>query len=401
NRVATIGIPNPDWYGSETITFRATDPGGLWDEDSATFTVTNVNDPPVAYDDSYSVNEGGTLNVVAPGVLGNDLDVDGDPLTAVLDEGPSNASSFTLNSNGSFIYIHDGSASTSDSFTYHANDGTANSNIATVTITINPVNDPPEAEDDYETVIEDSSNNQIDVLANDTDPDGDDLEITDVTTPSHGTATTDGDYVYYTPDSDYCGNDEFEYTVDDGHGGTDIANVYITVTCVNDPPTTPSITGKTNGQAGKPYDYNFTAIDPDGDQVKYFIDWGDGNTEWTSLAASGTTVTISHTWAKKDTYTITAYAQDEHGLNGPNGTLVISMPLLQTVPKAIQHITSEVYNNQQSVYTTNLPDIDPIDARSSTHCIRNSRNVREIIDFILRILRGEYSDMQIFKGLKI
>jgi VCBS repeat-containing protein len=58
------------------------------------------------------------------------------------------ASSFTLNSDGSFNYTHDGSETTVDSFTYHANDGTSDSNIATVTITINPINDPPVANDD-------------------------------------------------------------------------------------------------------------------------------------------------------------------------------------------------------------------------------------------------------------
>jgi len=56
NRVATITTPNADWNGAETITFRATDPGGLWDDDPATFTVTAVNDPPVANPDSYSTN---------------------------------------------------------------------------------------------------------------------------------------------------------------------------------------------------------------------------------------------------------------------------------------------------------------------------------------------------------
>ena len=91
-------------------------------------------------------------------------------------------------------------------------------------------------------------------------------------------------------------------------------------------PEAPIIDGTANGKAGTSYDYDFTATDPDGDDVKYFIDWGDGNTEWTGFSASGTPVTVSHTWAEKDTYTITAMAQDEHGLEGPEGTLEVSMP---------------------------------------------------------------------------
>jgi VCBS repeat-containing protein len=102
------------------------------------------NVAPTAVDDSgagYTVNQGGTLIVGAPGVLGNDSD-GGDgpgPFTAVLDTPPTNhVGTFTLGTDGSFTYVHDGSATTTDSFTYHANDGAADSNIATVTITINP-----------------------------------------------------------------------------------------------------------------------------------------------------------------------------------------------------------------------------------------------------------------------
>ena len=79
------------------------------------------------------------------GVLGNDSDPNGDALTAVLVGGPSNAASFTLNANGSFTYTPTANFSGTDTFTYRANDGTSNSNVATVTITVNPVNDAPTA----------------------------------------------------------------------------------------------------------------------------------------------------------------------------------------------------------------------------------------------------------------
>src|SRR5581483_5601390 len=108
-------------------------------------TVTPVNDPPVAADDGpYTVAEGNGLNVDAPdGVLVNDIDVDSAPVTAVLVSGPAHASSFTLNADGSFTYVHDGSETASDRFTYKASDGAADSNVATVTLTITPVNDAP------------------------------------------------------------------------------------------------------------------------------------------------------------------------------------------------------------------------------------------------------------------
>ncbi len=90
-------------------------------------------------------------------------------------------------------------------------------------------NQPPEAHDDQITVYMDSIDNQVDVLANDNDPDGDSLTIISVTDPSHGTVFQDGSYVYYTPNEGYIGDDSFVYTVSDGKGGTDTATVDVTV----------------------------------------------------------------------------------------------------------------------------------------------------------------------------
>ena len=98
---------------------------------------------PVAVDDSVSGNEGATSAFMAPCVLSNDSDVDGDTLTASLVSGPSHAVSFTLNADGGFSYRHDGSETTSDSFVYRASDGHGGFADATVSITINPVNDAP------------------------------------------------------------------------------------------------------------------------------------------------------------------------------------------------------------------------------------------------------------------
>ena len=97
-----------------------------------------VNHPPVAVNDSYSLNENTTLTTSAPGVLLNDTDADKDPLTAVLLTGPSNGT-LILNTNGSFTYTPAHNYVETDSFTYQAYDGMAYSNIATVTLTVNPI----------------------------------------------------------------------------------------------------------------------------------------------------------------------------------------------------------------------------------------------------------------------
>ncbi|MCK5603086.1 cadherin-like domain-containing protein, partial [Candidatus Pacearchaeota archaeon] len=101
-------------------------------------TVNAVNDAPVASNNAYATDEDAALVIAAPGVLGNDTDVDGDSLTAVLNSGPANGS-LTLNADGSFTYIPDADFNGQDSFTYHANDGSLDSNIATVSITVDPV----------------------------------------------------------------------------------------------------------------------------------------------------------------------------------------------------------------------------------------------------------------------
>ncbi len=132
--------PNSDFNGSDPFTYAASD-GSASDQGTVTVVVNPINDAPVASDNGYGATIGTTLNMSAPGVLGNDSDVDGDGLTTILvGLGPSNASSFVLSSDGSFSYESNGTTG-EDSFTYEAFDGTASSNVATVTITVSEATD--------------------------------------------------------------------------------------------------------------------------------------------------------------------------------------------------------------------------------------------------------------------
>ena len=136
--------PNSNFVGDDSFTYTLTD-GALTDTATVHITVGATTDQaPVANPDAYSVDEDNALAVpAATGVLFNDTDADHDPLTAVLVGGPAHASSFSLNSDGSFNYTPDANYTGGDSFTYKANDGTLDGNTTTVSLTINPVDDAP------------------------------------------------------------------------------------------------------------------------------------------------------------------------------------------------------------------------------------------------------------------
>lgn len=133
--------------GSRSIT--AAYQGSSAFEPSTSEVVTQQVDPvpnaaPTADADAYSVDEDTPLVVnTATGVLNGDTDPNGDPLTAVIDVSPTHALSFTLNSDGSFSYTPAADFNGSDAFTYHATDGSLSSGTATVTITVDAVNDAP------------------------------------------------------------------------------------------------------------------------------------------------------------------------------------------------------------------------------------------------------------------
>ena len=93
-----------------------------------------------------------------------------------------------------------------------------------------------------------------------------------------------------------------------------------------EPPEAPDIDGPPSGKVGTEYEYTFNAVDPDDDDVKYHIDWDDGDSTETGFNPSGTDVKVKHTWNKKGTFIIRATAKDTNGLVGPEGTLTVTMP---------------------------------------------------------------------------
>ncbi len=227
--------------GSETtsdlFTYRANN--GAIDSPVAvvTITITPVNDPPVALDDSYAGTEGQALSILAPGVLGNDSDPENSPLTAAVLDPPLHGT-VNLNADGSFLYTPTPKFHGSDQFTYRASDGDAFSQPATVTIRVGSVNEAPIAVDDDLTGYENATLSLVapGILGNDSDPDGDNLTAILVTPPAGGSLNLNHNgSLNYTPPSGFTGPVTFQYRVTDGVAQSNVATVRIAIR-QNSPP---------------------------------------------------------------------------------------------------------------------------------------------------------------------
>ncbi|HEY7165683.1 MAG TPA: tandem-95 repeat protein [Candidatus Binatia bacterium] len=236
--------PAADYNGPDNFTYNANDGSLNSNTASVSITVQSVNDAPAASDDFYTIDEDTPLSLASPGVLGNDNDVDtaAANLTALLVRGPQHAASFMLNADGSFAYTPDVNFNGTDTFIYKVNDGAVDSNEATVTIAVSPVNDAPVAANDAFNTDEDTT---LDVpgrgvLANDNDIDTPQPNLTAIVVagPSHATAFTlnpDGSFSY-TPAANFNGVDSFTYKANDGARDSNIAMVSIAVLAINDTP---------------------------------------------------------------------------------------------------------------------------------------------------------------------
>lgn len=216
---------------------------------------------PVAANDTYTVAEDNTLSVAAPGVLGNDTGTG--TLSAILVSGVSHGA-LSLNANGGFTYSPSANYNGSDQFTYKANNG-FDSNVATVTITVTPVNDPPVAVNDAASAFTNTATT-INVLANDTDPEGNTLTVASLSAVSPagaGTVTGNGaTSVTFTAAASFAGTATFTYRAFDGALNSSTAAT-VTVTVTNRPPVANNDTATT--VRNNPVTINLVANDTDPD----------------------------------------------------------------------------------------------------------------------------------------
>jgi alpha-tubulin suppressor-like RCC1 family protein len=244
--------PVTNYCGPDSFTYTLN--GGS--QATVSITVNCVDDPPVAVNDSRTVEEDSQVEM---DVLTNDTDIDG---------GAKKIESKTNGAHGTVVITEEGAALRyqpaanycgPDSFTYTLNGGST----ATVSMTVVCLSDAPVAVNDSATLSEDASATPIDVLANDSDADGGVKAIASKTNGDHGTVaiTGSGSGLSYTPSPDYCGQDSFSYTL---NGGS-TASVSVTITCVDDLPTAANDSA-TVGEDASASSIDVLTNDPDPDQ---------------------------------------------------------------------------------------------------------------------------------------
>ncbi len=264
--------PDPDYYGTDRFTYRAFDGYIYSNTATVTITVSSVNDAPVAADETINLDEGQTLHGVFKA-----SDIEQDALTySIVSQPASGTLTLTNSSTGAYTYepADMGDAATvTVTFTFRAEDPGAAADTGTVTVVITNINNPPENEGapPIEFTVAEDGTLTGNVYAS--DPDGDALTYSVVSSVSHGTLSnfdaSDGSFTYE-PHSNFNGTDRFTFEASDGEFYTSIYMAVITVTGVNDAPVAYAQLYET-AQDTAITDIILVGFDPDGNSLTYQI----------------------------------------------------------------------------------------------------------------------------------
>jgi uncharacterized protein (TIGR03382 family) len=253
-----VYVPSLDFFGVDTFTYTANDGTVASAVATVTITVTPRNDPPVAQPAYVGVLEDAPTPITLAAT-----DADGDPLTFATVTVPAHGTLAGTPPDLTYLPFPDYNGP--DAFTFRANDGTLDSAVATISITVLPVNDAPVAQGATLTIAEDGT---LPITLAATDVDGGPLTFAIVTGPAHGELRGTPPDLTYVPAPNYHGPDAFTFRARDGALAS-TATVSITVTSVNDDPV--AIAGSTTVAAGVPATVPLSAADADGDPLTYTI----------------------------------------------------------------------------------------------------------------------------------
>jgi len=337
--------PQPGFSGVDSFTFVAND--GTDDSAAATITVTvsDVNNAPSADDKAIDTDED-----VAVGVVLTGSDPDGDPLIFIVQTGPTHGALTGTAPN--LTYTPDPDYYGPDSFTYLANDGEFDSAAATVNITVDPVNDPPTADDKNVSTPEDTPKG---VTLTGSDIDSGSLTFSVQGGPTHGTLSGTGANRTYTPDPDYSGPDSFTYFASDGSLSSALATVSITVSPVNDPPTADAKNATTDEDVA--VGITLTGSDPDNDPLSYFVQSGPSNGTLSGIAPN-LSYTPDPEFSGSDSFT---YVVNDGTTNSPPATVSITVSFVNDPPLADdQSVSTDEGVTVAITVTGSDPENDPI-----------------------------------------
>ncbi|MEY9093453.1 Ig-like domain-containing protein [Paenibacillus sp. RC84] len=337
----------PDFNGTDSFTVTVSDGNGGTDSAAATVTVTPVNDPPDMFDEQCLTPEDKPLTCQIKA-----SDVAGDALTYALGTPPVSGTA-VVTADGTYTYTPNPDFYGGDGFTVTVSDGNGGTATETVTVNVAPVNDAPVTADLVLTTPEDTAAaGQIAA----TDADGDALTFMLRTQPTRGSVILNPDGTFkYTPIPDFNGTDLFTVLVDDGNGGTAVANVTVTVTPVNDAPVAADQTDYT--AEGTPVSGQIAASDAAGDALSFTL----GTPPVNGSVVIGTDGAYSYTpnadFNGTDSFTVT-------GSDGAGGTdsAVVTVPVVPVndapILGTVNETTAEdtVLNGQ---ITADDPEGDP------------------------------------------
>jgi LysM repeat protein len=235
-----VFFPDADYFGPASFDYTVSDGKGGEIGATARIHIAPVNDAPVVPDQAAAGTEDTRLVFTTASLLANATDIDNSHADLALQAvGNASHGSVAMDAGGHVVFTPDADYFGAASFDITVSDGAGGRTTATVRLDIAPVNDLPVATGETAVIDEDTVVRiaAADLLANDADVDGPALTLAGVSNASHGRVALDNGIVTFTPDANYFGPAGFDYTLDDGAGGTATASVRFDIRSVNDAPT--------------------------------------------------------------------------------------------------------------------------------------------------------------------